>query len=155
MAPTPNQILIEGLTPDQVLDLPDDDIAALIAVGPIVFRMGSASILGQVKVLPDRLVVELAQVDGGGEGVLPTLWMLADRLASKRQLGAIEWIVHAVNCAHPNLKLRRLLIRQGFEVVEISDIGSVYRYLHRVGDSIRGKKVAGNWTRDLRHPTVR
>jgi len=55
------------------------------------------------------LIVELGQIDGGGEGVLPTLTSLAQRYAEKRGLRKVEWIIHALNCAEPNLKLRRVM----------------------------------------------
>jgi hypothetical protein len=72
------------------------------------------------------LIIQLAQIDGGGEGVLPSLWLLAHRYATQHHLTEIEWIIHAVNCAKPNLKLRRLLERRGFVVRDIEGIGQVY-----------------------------
>lgn len=65
--------------------------------------------LGQFQVKEARLVVELAQIDGGGEGILQTLWHLSEHYARSRGLDSVEWIVHAVHCARPNLKLRRVL----------------------------------------------
>ncbi len=127
-------ILIDGLTPDEILALPEDHIAALVAVGPIVFRAGSASILGQVHLKSDRLVVELAQIDGGGEGVLPTLWLLAERYARIRGLPVVDWVVHAINCARPNLKLRRVLERRGFKVEDVPGIGAAYYLQHRLDE---------------------
>ena len=88
--------------------------------------------LGEFKVDADRLVVELAQIDGGGEGVLPTLWVLAERYAARQELTAVEYIVHAVNCAKPNLKLRRVLERLGFKVREVPGVGQAYYYLHHL-----------------------
>jgi len=71
---------------------------------PPVFRVGSAAILGSFKIACDHFVVELAQIEGGGEGVLISLVSLAKRYATFRMLSGIEWIVHAVSCAKPNLK---------------------------------------------------
>jgi hypothetical protein len=34
-------------------------------------------------------------------------------IAASRALLGVEWIVHAVSCAKPNLKLRRVLERRG------------------------------------------
>src|SRR5262245_59807778 len=104
---------------------------ALVFSGqPVVFRVGTARILGRVA-LPSGgpLVVELAQIDGGGEGVLPTLAVLAQRYASKRGLSAVEWLVYATNCAKPNLKLRRVLLRRGFTVRDIPGQGECYYQL--------------------------
>lgn len=126
-------ILVEGVAADELLELPEEDLEMLAgAGGPVVFRMGTATVLGRVRFLPDRLMVELAQVDGGGEGVLPRLWVIADRVAQRRRLPHVEWVVHAINCAQPNLKLRRVLERRGFVVEDVPGIGMAYRYLHQV-----------------------
>jgi hypothetical protein len=131
-------ITIEGLTPEEFLGLPDEHFAALIAAGPIVFKVGTANVLGQVRLGDESLTIELAQIDGGGEGVLLTLSLLAEALARQRGIGAIEWIVHAVSCAKPNLKLRRVLERRGFMVKELPGVGAAY-YCQRIsGETIRG-----------------
>jgi tRNA1(Val) A37 N6-methylase TrmN6 len=83
-------------------------------------------------------VIELAQIDGGGEGVLPVLWRLAERYAQQRELDAVEWVVHAINCAHPNLKLRRLLEKRGFEVRDVEGIGSAHYFRHQIGRASSG-----------------
>jgi hypothetical protein len=132
------RILIEGLTVDEIVALPDEYIAALVAVGPVVFRVGSAEILGQIRLLPGSLMIELAQIDGGGEGVLPALWLLAERYARQHQLDAVEWVVHAINCARPNLKLRRFLERRGFEVRDVEAIGRAYYFRHQIDESSSG-----------------
>jgi hypothetical protein len=69
---------------------------------PLVFRAGSATILGSFKRYTSRLVIELAQIEGGGEGVLISLAALVKRYATLNGLTEIEWIVHAVTCAKPN-----------------------------------------------------
>lgn len=127
---------IEGYTPTQILALPPAHLEQLVLIGaPILFRVGSAQILGEFAVEGEHLVVELAQIEGGGEGVLPTLWLLCERLASQRGLVAIEWIVHALNCAQPNPKLRRLLERRGFEVRDVSGRGQALYFLHVIPTS--------------------
>jgi hypothetical protein len=89
-------------------------------------------ILGQIRLRSGSLVVELAQIDAGGEGVLPTLWLLAERFARQHRLVAVEWAVHAVNCATPNLKLRRLLEKRGFVIRDIEGIGPACYFRHPV-----------------------
>ena len=65
------EILIEGLTADEIEALPDDQINKLVFCdGPLAFRIGTAEILGQFSVRGDILIVELVHIDGGGEGVL-------------------------------------------------------------------------------------
>src|SRR5262249_2719459 len=114
------QITIEGYTPEAILALPDEQINALVFTGqPLVFHVGSATILGEFRRSADRITLELAQIDGGGEGVLPTLWRLAERYAQLHDLHYVEWVVHAINCAQPNPKLRRVLMRRGFTICEI------------------------------------
>lgn len=120
-------ILIEGFTPEEVLALPNDYVDGHVLTGqPIVFRAGSAQILGEFRRTSSRLTVELAQIDGGGEGVLPTLWLLAERYAKRRGLTEVEWIVHAVSCVRPNLKLRRVLERRGFQIRALDGATQVY-----------------------------
>lgn len=118
---------IEGYSPDEILELPDEQLDAFVlSGGPLVFRAGTAEVLGEFKVKDDRLIVELAQIDGGGEGVLPTLTSLAQRYARRRGLKKVEWIVHAINCAKPNLKLRRVMERRGFQIVDVEGVGEAY-----------------------------
>jgi hypothetical protein len=122
-------ICIEGYTPDELLALPDEQIGAWIFTGgPVVFRAGSAEVLGEFAIRGERQVVELAQIEGGGEGVLPALWLLAGRYSSRRGLREVEWIVHAVHCAQPNLKLRRVLERRGFTLWVVPGHGEAFYY---------------------------
>jgi hypothetical protein len=123
-------VLFEGFSEQQILELPKETIEQLILLGePIVFRAGSATILGSFKIMSHRLVIELAQIEGGGEGVLPSLASLARRYAQLHGLSSVEWIVHAVSCANPNLKLRRVLERRGFVVEQIEGVGEAYHFV--------------------------
>lgn len=120
-------ITIEGLTPDELLAALDGELESLVLSGhSIVFQIGTARVLGQFGTADGGLVVELAHIDGGGEGVLPTLVMLARRYAEKRGLARVEWYVYATNCAKPNPKLRRVLERRGFVVRNVPDKGECY-----------------------------
>ena len=124
-------ILIEGFSPEEILNLPQDQIESLVLTGePLVFQAGSARILGEFQLRESRLIVELAQIEGGGEGVLPTLWVLADKYARQRKLKAVEWIIHTINCAEPNPKLRPFMERRGFTIQEVPGHGQAYYYLH-------------------------
>jgi hypothetical protein len=125
-----NEILFDGFTDDELLALPAEEIDALVLTGqPLVFRAGSATVLGEFRREPDRLVVELAQIEGGGEGVLLSLGSLVRRYAQLQRIDTVEWIVHAVYCVEPNLKLRRVLDRRGFIVRDMPGIGQAYYYL--------------------------
>jgi len=118
------------MSEDEILSLPTEMIDGLILLGePLVFRAGSSTILGSFLVKNDSLVIELAQIDGGGEGVLLSIGSLAKRYAHLRGLLKIEWIVHAVSCAKPNLKLRTVLEKRGFIVEDLAGIGSAYHFL--------------------------
>ena len=121
-------LLIEGYTPDEILELPDEALKAIVLRDePLVFSAGSAKLLGRFKVEDAALVMELAHVDGGGEGALPALAALARRYAQRENLTSIDWRVHAVHCAKPNLKLRRVLERRGFEVKSVAGVGECYQ----------------------------
>jgi hypothetical protein len=126
-------VTIEGYTANEILALPDEQLDVFVFVGePMLFRVGTATILGEFRIVEDRLVAELAQIDGGGEGVLPALWVLVERFAARRGLSSVEWIVHAVNCVRPNPKLHRVLERRGFEVREIEGIGEAYHLVRGI-----------------------
>jgi len=121
------QVLLEGYTVDEVLNLPLDELQAIVLRDePLVFKAGSANMLGKFKVQGDTLLMELAHIDGGGEGALPSLAALASRFARREGLSFVEWRVHAVHCAVPNLKLRRVLERKGFAVREVAGVGECY-----------------------------
>ncbi len=125
-------VLLEGFTPEELLALSEAELDAYLFHGePVVFRAGSAEVLGEFRRTPERLTVELAQIDGGGEGVLPTLFFFARRYAGQRGLREVEWIVHAVHCARPNPKLRRVLERRGFTVREVAGMGEAYWLLEK------------------------
>ena len=124
------EVRFEGLTADEILGLPPDQLRTLVLTGePLVFRIGSATILREFKTHGNRLVIELAQIEEGGEGVLVALGALARRYATLNGLAAVEWIVHAVTCAKPNLKLRRVLQRRGFAIQQLDGIGEAYHYV--------------------------
>lgn len=124
---------IEGYSPDEILALPDEQLDAFVlSARPIVFRAGTAEILGEFKVSNDSLIVELAQIDGGGEGILPTLASLAQQYAKQRGLKRVQWIVHALNCAEPNLKLRRIMERRGFQITDIEGVGKAYYHVQEI-----------------------
>ena len=127
------QINIEGYTPDEILGLPDEQLDGFVLTGePLVFRAGSAEILAEFKIHGGSLLVELAQIDGGGEGVLPVLTSLAHRYARRRGLEKVEWVVHALNCAKPNPKLRRVMERRGFVVTDVDGVGKAYYHAYEV-----------------------
>lgn len=124
----PREIVVSGFTPAEILELSDADLAELVFCNePLLFRIGSAEVLGEFRLTPDTVVLELATIDGGGEGVLPVLSSLARRYAQSRGLAQVEWVVHAVHCANPNLKLRRVLARRGFIVEPVGGVPAYHR----------------------------
>lgn len=121
------QIFIEGYTSDEVFHFPLPELEALIFTGePIELKIGSAKILAQFQKTEWTLTLELAHIDGGGEGVLLTLALLVEKYAQLANLTEVHWIVHAVHCAKPNIELRRMLIRKGFQLKELDGFGLVY-----------------------------
>ena len=125
-----HEVLFEGFRQDEILNLPKETVEQLILLGePLVFRVGSAVLLGSFKIHSDLLVVELAQIEGGGDGVLVSLASLSRRYAKLHDLIGVEWIVHAVSCAKPNLKLRRVLEHRGFTVKQIEGVVEAYHLI--------------------------
>lgn len=120
-------ILLEGHTADELLALSPSELRTLVACDePLVFKVGTADVLGRFKVASETLFVELGHVDGGGEGALPVLASLVERFARREGLAFVDWRVHAVRCANPNLKLRRVLERRGFVVRRVAGVGECY-----------------------------
>jgi hypothetical protein len=110
---------------------PQIEINGLLRQYGADFTIGTAEVLGEFRLQPDAVVLELASIDGGGEGVLLSLTSLARRYARSRGLSRIEWIGHAVVCAKQNLKLRRVLDRRGF-VVERVGASLVYHRIEEI-----------------------
>ncbi len=118
---------MEGASIDEILSWSVEAFDALVLIErPIVVKVGSAEVLGQFSLKSDALVVELAQIDGGGEGVLPAITRVAKRIAELKQVTNIDCVVHAINCAEPNLKLRRHLIKIGFQITDVPGKGEAY-----------------------------
>jgi len=129
-------LLIEGYTADEILALSNEELRSIVLTDePLVFRAGSANLLGKFKVEATTLVMELAHVDGGGEGALPALAALARRYALREKLTQVSWRVHAVHCARPNLKLRRVLERRGFTIGVVPGVGECYQHVERISDA--------------------
>ncbi len=136
------RITIEGYTAAELLSLPDADVDRFVFCGEaIIIRLGSAIILGEFRRTATTLVVELAQIEGGGEGVLPAFWRLVHQYAAQRGLARVEWIMHAVACAQPNLKLKRVLDARGFVVEDVPGGGTAY---HLVTPTHRPPSWAGS-----------
>lgn len=107
-------VLIEGFSPEELLMLNREEREALLITNkPVVFRAGSAEILAEFQRNAEELIVDLAHIDGGGEGVLPTITRLITSYAECNGYSSIQWRVHATNCADPNPKLQRVLERTG------------------------------------------
>jgi hypothetical protein len=109
-------VQVEGLSLDALKAMAPNDLDELLAFGrPITFQMGTATILAEFNKIDDDLCVNLAHIDGGGEGVLVSLRKLIINYAKERNYLGIVWNVHALTCAHPNPRLQRFLRAQGFQ----------------------------------------
>src|SRR5436190_6916487 len=97
------QIDIEGFSLDFLKALPREEQDQLLGFsGPISFAMGSAVILAEFNRTEDDLIINLAHIDGGGEGVLLVLSKLLRAYAADREFRSIRWNIHALTCAKPN-----------------------------------------------------
>lgn len=120
-------IAIEGESLKEILKWTEEEFDALVLIDtPIVFNIGSAEVLGQFAIKENRLIVELAQIDGGGEGVLLAISKISKYIARLKNIEEIHCIVHAINCAKPNLKLRSHLEKTGFTIQNIPNKGEAY-----------------------------
>jgi len=118
---------IEGESLKEILAWPEHYFDELVLIDdPIVLNIGTAEVLGQFAVKDGVLVVELAQIDGGGEGVLPAISRIAKRVAKIKSIKTIDCVVHAINCAEPNLKLRAHLVKTGFKIKNVPGKGDAY-----------------------------
>lgn len=123
------EILFEGMTRQEILAIPAQQVEQLVLTGePILFSAGTARILGEFRRNGNTLQIVLAQIEGGGEGVLPSLSQLIENYARSQSLDGVEWIIHAVHCAKPNLKLKRVLERRGFTIKEVEGTTAYYQY---------------------------
>ncbi len=59
------------------------------------------------------------------------LRQVARTIAKRRGLASIEWLVYAAHCAAPNPRLRLVLEKSGFKLVNIEGKGEVYRAVDR------------------------
>jgi len=128
-------ILIEGLSASDLLSLENLEGYA-VAGKPIVFSVGSAQVLAEFTITKSVLEVQIAVVDQGGEGVLPALIDVIEKSALQRDLPAIEWSVFARNCAKPNPKLERVLVKTGFQIHQSAGGGEFYWQRRSTNDSL-------------------
>ena len=118
---------IEGVSLKTLRALPRDEQDALLAFGrPITFRIGTATVLAEFNPDGDALTVNLAHVDGGGEGVLVVIWKAVEAYAADRTYALLTWNVHALTCVRPNPRLRVFLARRGFIEVDHAKYGPVF-----------------------------
>lgn len=117
---------IEGVSLKTLKALPKDEQDALMAFGrPVTFRIGSATVLAEFNRSETELAVNLAHIDGGGEGVLVVLWKALENYAVDRRYTTVQWNVHALTCATPNPRLQHFLRARGFTEVDHPAYGRV------------------------------
>lgn len=138
MAGAKRKISIEGYTAEEILSFPNEELDQFVFCNePIVFHAGSAEILGKFGRTEDRIILELAHIEGGGEGILPALAALASRYAERENVSFLEWRVDAVHCANPNPKLRHVLEQRGFKIRDIEGVGECYHLVQAISASGR------------------
>jgi len=119
---------VEGISVDELTQMPRADQDALFLNDiPIVFNLGSGKILGRFGIADRTLRVEVAHIDGGGEGVLRAFAAGCRKIALQRGVRKVDWIVHAATCAAPNQRLQQVLEARGFVVEDVPGVGLAYR----------------------------
>ncbi len=58
--------------------------------------------------------------------------LLSELYARRHDLRSVDWIVHALTCAKPNLKLRRVLVRKGFVIRKVRGDTEAYFLRHEL-----------------------
>lgn len=121
-------ILIDGLSPDELLDLvKDPEYEAMIFIDePIIFKIGTSTVLAQLEKTDRSIVIEISHIEGGGEGVLVTLNSTLKKYCRLKDIETLEWFIYATNCVNPNPKLGRVLVLKGYRVVNDAVRGEVY-----------------------------
>lgn len=120
-------IRLEGVTLEELRALSPEDQDALVPFGrAVTFHLGSANILAEFVERDGGLVVNLAHIDGGGEGVLLALWKLILGWAKARHRPFVRWNVFAATCADPNPRLLEFLRTNGFDEVEDPEHGRIF-----------------------------
>jgi hypothetical protein len=110
-------VKVEGYSPEELLALPAVELDAFVFVcRPVVVKLGSAELLAECSHRGATLLVDLAHIDGGGEGALPTLSAFLSRFAGRRGFEQI---------------------RRGFEVRTMGAMGDCYYKMTPVGLSHR------------------
>jgi hypothetical protein len=122
-----SRISIEGESVEDFLDWPEEYFDQLVLTDePIVFHIATAEVLGQFAIKDRELIVELAQIERSGEGVLPAISKISKHLCELKSLENISCVVHAIDCATPNRKLRAHLDKMGFVVSKVPGKGKAY-----------------------------
>lgn len=123
-----SELLIEGYSTEELSNLiGSNEFEELIFSNkPVVVNAGSAEILAQFHKEDNELHIDLAHIDGGGEGVLVSINSLAKKYALNKKITVINWYVNATNCANPNPKLQRILKLKKYEVQTFPGKGSVF-----------------------------
>ena len=125
---------VEGIAIDELLRMSGAELDALVLNDrEIVFNFGNSEVLGRFGIAGETLRVEVAHIDGGGEGVLRTFAVACRKVASQRHVKRIDWIVHAATCAAPNQRLQQVLEARGFAVEDVPNVGPAYRRIELVG----------------------
>ena len=118
-------IRVEGYALEDVLKFPVEELLEYVESDiPVIVAIGSAEVLCEFRVNNGVLVAVLAHIDG--EGVLRAAHRLLSNVAPRMGCTGLRLIATAVNCADPNLKLRRLLERLNFIVESTDEYGEAY-----------------------------
>lgn len=118
---------VEGISLAELKALPAEELDTLMAFGkPISFHIGSANVLAEFNRGDTELSVNLAHIDGGGEGVLLRLWKAVEDYARSRNYRSVQWNVHALTCPKPNPRLQAFLREHGFTEADHETYGRIF-----------------------------
>jgi hypothetical protein len=129
-------IRIEGLSLAELRSMAPEDQDILVPFGrALAFHIGTATILAEFLERDGGLVVNLAHIDGGGEGVLLPLWKTILGWARQRGRPFVRWNVFAATCAEPNPRLLAFLKSHEFDEVDDLEHGRIFTRTTRLADA--------------------
>jgi hypothetical protein len=86
------QLLIEGFTPQELIDLArHTSLLPLFEGKPVAVTYGKVTLMGGVRKRGTRLLLEVGEMQAGAEKILVKLEPLVQQIARLRGIKRVEW----------------------------------------------------------------
>jgi len=141
--PDLQQLLLDELTPEELLALPLTELDSLLLTGQAIICQADAKHIScKFQRNAGRLTITFRQFDGSCDKVFRQLWDWVYPLAGKLGCSEVEWFIPAAYCNQPNPRLRHVLEQKVFQLVASTDMGEVYYLRHRHAEFRRHLDIA-------------